>query len=87
MFIIVILLFQMNIGVFTQGLFDPSTFIQSSCLGSNQWTTWFDSSTPNIEQGEFEITNHILQNFPLFMCPVPIAIEVILTIFFLIFFN
>jgi hypothetical protein len=85
MFIIaILLLFQMNIGVFTQGIFDPSTFTQSSCSGSNQWTNWFDSTNPNIEHGEFEITNHILQSFPLFMCSIPIAIEVILTICFLI---
>jgi hypothetical protein len=82
MFIIVILLlFQMNIGVFTQGIFDPSTFSQSSCSDSNQWTIWFDSNDPNAVHGEFEITNYILKNYPTFMCPIPIAIEVILTIF------
>jgi hypothetical protein len=83
MFFIVIILFQLNIGVFTQGIFDPSTFTQSSCSGSNQWTIWFDSSDPNIAQGEFEVTNHILQNYPLFMCPIPTAIEVIRTIIFI----
>lgn len=81
MLIIVVLLFQMNIGVFTQGVFDPATFTPASCSGNNQWTNWFDSGNPNMVYGEFEITSHILQIYPLFMCPVPIAIEVILIIF------
>jgi hypothetical protein len=81
MFIIVILLLQLNIGVFAQGIVDPSTFIPSSCSGNNQWTNWFDSSDPNLAQGEFEVTNHIQQNYPVFMCPSPIAIEVILIVF------
>jgi hypothetical protein len=80
--IIMILLFQMNIGVFTQGIFDPWTFTQSSCSGSNQWTIWFDSSDPNIEQGEFEVTNYLLQHFPVFICPAAIAIEVNRTNYF-----
>ena len=75
--VMIFLLFQMNVGVFTQGIFDPSTFTQSSCSGSNQWTIWFDSSDPKIEQGEFEVTNYLLQQYSLFMCPAPIAIEVI----------
>jgi hypothetical protein len=72
----------MNIGVFTQGIFDPSTFTQSRCSGSYQWTIWFDSSDPNIEQGEFEVTNYLLQHYPVFMCPAAIAIEVIRICFF-----
>jgi hypothetical protein len=82
MFIIGIILLQLNIGVFTQSIFDPIIFTQSSCSGSNQWTNWFDSSDPNIAQGEFEVTTHIQQNYPFFMCPSPIAIEVIRTFFF-----
>jgi hypothetical protein len=48
MFIIATLLLQLNIGVFTQGVFDPSEFTQSSCSGNNQWTNWFDSGDPTI---------------------------------------
>jgi hypothetical protein len=77
MFIIGIILLQLNIGVFTESIFDPIIFTQSSCSGSNQWTNWFDSSDPNIAQGEFEVTTHIQQIFASFMCPVPTAIEVI----------
>lgn len=66
----------MNLSVFTQGLFDPSTFQQSTCSGENQWTTWFDSNNPNIANGEFEVTQHIQDKYPAFMCETPIAIEV-----------
>ncbi|CAF3613402.1 unnamed protein product [Adineta steineri] len=76
MFIIVLLLLQLNIGVFTQGIFDPAIYTESSCSGDNQWTAWFDSSDPNSAVGEFEVTNHIQQSYPAFMCPSPIAIEV-----------
>ncbi|CAF0854555.1 unnamed protein product [Rotaria sp. Silwood1] len=75
MFFITILLLQLSIGIFSQGVFDPSTFSQSACSDNNQWTNWFDVSDPNIGQGEFEITNHIQHKFPLYMCPSPIAIE------------
>jgi V8-like Glu-specific endopeptidase len=75
MFIVAIFLLQLNIGVSTQGIFDPATYTQASCSGNNQWTNWFDSGSPNIAQGEFEVTNHIQQNFPSLMCPTPIAIE------------
>ncbi|CAF1675645.1 unnamed protein product, partial [Adineta ricciae] len=72
---IILLILQFNIAVFAQGLFDPSSFTESSCSGNNQWTTWFDSSDPSSSQGDFEVTNHLQQNFPLFMCPTPIAVE------------
>ncbi|CAF0905030.1 unnamed protein product [Rotaria sordida] len=75
MFFITILLIQLNIGVFSQSIFDPSTFKQSECSDNNQWTVWFDTYDPSITQGEFEITNNIQQKFPLYMCPSPIAIE------------
>ena len=76
MLIIVLLSVQLSIGVFSQGVFDPPSFTQSKCSDKNQWTIWFDLSDPNKAQGEFEITNHIQQKFPLLMCPAPIAIEV-----------
>ncbi|CAF4469514.1 unnamed protein product [Rotaria socialis] len=75
MFMIAILLLQLSIGVYSQGVYDPATFTESTCSDNNQWTVWFDSNDPNLTQGEFEITSHIQQNFPLFMCPVPVAIE------------
>jgi hypothetical protein len=78
MFVIVVFLLQLSIGVLSQGVFSPSEFTEASCAGSNQWTTWFDGNNPSLTVGEFEITNHIQQLFPSFMCPVPIAIEVII---------
>jgi hypothetical protein len=83
MFLIVVFLLQWTTGVLTQGIFSPPEFTQADCVGSNQWTTWIDSGNPSLTLGEFEITNHIQQLFPSFMCPVPIAIEVI-RFFFLI---
>ena len=74
--IIGLFILQLIIGVSAQGVFDPSSFTQSSCTGSNQWTVWLDSGDPNLAQGEFEVTNHLLQKFPAFMCSAPIAIEV-----------
>ena len=76
MFVVMILLLQADLSVMAQGIFDPSIFTEAACTGTNQWTTWFDSSNPNLSQGEFEITNHIMQNYPAFMCRFPLAIEV-----------
>jgi hypothetical protein len=87
MFIIAIVLLQLNIGVLSQGIFDPSVFTQASCSGTNQWTTWFDSSDPNLTSGEFEVTSHIQQNYPNFICPSPVAIEVNRTLFYFQFYS
>ena len=75
-FVVAILLLQADLSVLAQGIFDPPVFTEAVCTGTNQWTTWFDTSDPNMSQGEFEITNHIMQNYPMFICPFPIAIEV-----------
>jgi len=61
--------------VLSQGVFEPSTYTQNSCTGSYQWTTWFDTNDPSLTQGDYEITSHIKQLLPDFMCAVPIAIE------------
>ena len=81
MFVIVVFLLQWSTGVLTQSIFAPPEFTSASCSGSNQWTTWFDSGDPSSILGEFEVTNHIQQIFPSFMCPVPIAIEVMIFLF------
>jgi hypothetical protein len=60
-----------------QGVFDPYSFSQGSCTGLYQWTEWFDTNDPTPTQGDFEITKHIQQIFPSFMCLSPIAIEVL----------
>lgn len=57
-------------------VFDPPTFTQYSCTGSNKWTTWFDTNDPSLAQGDFEITSHIQQLLSSFMCATPSAIEV-----------
>ncbi len=62
--------------VLSQGVFDPSTYSQTGCSGSYQWTTWFDTNDPNFAQGDVELTSHIQQLFSGFMCASPIAIEV-----------
>ncbi len=85
MLIIVVFLIQLGIGVLTQGVFEPSHFTEGSCSGLNQWTRWFDSGNPSITLGEFEVTTHIQQVFAGFMCPIPIAIQVIIFYFNLIF--
>ncbi|CAF4006284.1 unnamed protein product [Adineta steineri] len=59
----------------SQGIFDPSTFTLNSCSINNQWTVWFDTSDPNLSQGEFEVTTHIQQLYSSFMCAAPLAIE------------
>lgn len=59
-----------------QGIFDPYTFTENSCNGNFQWTGWFDTNDPNLSQSDYEITSHIQNIFPSFMCPTPIAIEV-----------
>ena len=84
MFIIVVLLIQMTIGSFGQGIFDPFTFTQSSCSGSNEWTVWLDSGDPDLANGEFEVINHLVQKFPAFMCSAPIGIEVSASLLLLI---
>jgi hypothetical protein len=80
MLVVLVLLLQWTSGVLTQGVFAPPEFDEASCAGSNKWTTWFDSGDPSSTLGEFEVTNHIQQIFPSFMCPTPIAIEVIIFI-------
>lgn len=71
--IFLVLLFN---GVSSQGVFEPYTFTQSSCTGSYQWSMWFDTNDPNLTQGDLELTSHIQQLFPGFMCAAPVAIEV-----------
>ncbi len=83
MFVIVVFLLHWITGVLTQGIFDPSTFTQATCVGNNQWTQWFDSGNPSPTVGEFEITNHIQQLFSSLMCAAPIAIEVIILYIYL----
>jgi len=72
----VFLLALFNIVLSQQSVFDPYTYTQNSCTGSYRWTTWFDTNDPDLRQGDVEITNHIQQLFPGFMCTSPIAIEV-----------
>ncbi|CAF1430265.1 unnamed protein product [Rotaria sp. Silwood1] len=74
-FKILILLTLLNIVLSQQGIFDPYTFNEGQCTGDYKWTTWFDTNDPNMTQGEFEITRHIKENFPDFMCASPKAIE------------
>jgi hypothetical protein len=76
MLLIVIVLILLSNSVLSQGIFEPSTFTQSSCTGSYSWTTWFDTNDPNLTQGDLEMTIHIQQLFPSFMCSSPTAIEV-----------
>lgn len=83
MFVIVVFLLQWSVGVYSQSIFSPPEFAEASCSGSNQWSTWFDSNNPSITLGEFEVTNHIQQIFSAFMCPEPIAIEVLIIFFYL----
>jgi hypothetical protein len=73
----VILLFVLSLNsILGQAIFDPYTFAESSCSGNYQWSMWFDTNDPTLAQGDFELTNHIQQLFPIFMCASPIAIEV-----------
>ncbi|CAF4077790.1 unnamed protein product [Rotaria sp. Silwood1] len=72
---IVILLILLNIVLCQQSVFVPYTFNEEKCTGNYTWTTWFDTNDPNLTQGDLEITNHIKQFFPDFMCASPIAIE------------
>lgn len=76
MFLILVFILQLITGILSQGIFSPPEYTEATCSGSNQWTTWFDSGNPTITLGEFEITSHIQQIFSSFMCPVPVAIEV-----------
>ena len=76
MFVRGIVLLVLLSGLMSQSIFDPPSFTLNSCTANNQWTTWFDTSDPNLSQGEFEVTNHIQQLYPSFMCPYPMAIEV-----------
>lgn len=78
MFDIVVFLFYLINTVQAQGIFSPPEFTENSCSGTNQWTTWFDSNDPSTTLGEFEVTAHLQQIFPAFMCPEPIGIEVII---------
>ncbi|CAF4469782.1 unnamed protein product [Adineta steineri] len=72
MFFSIVFFLQLCTGVLSQSVFSPPEFTDTSCAGSNQWTTWFDSNDPSATLGEFEVTTHIQQIFPSFMCPVPI---------------
>lgn len=63
-------------GIFSQGIFAPYTFTQSSCTNGYAWTMWFDTNDPNLAQGDLEMTSHIRQLFPDYTCPYPTAIEV-----------
>jgi hypothetical protein len=74
MFLLVVFLF--NSVLSQQGIFDPSTFRQSSCTGRYDWTSWFDTNDPDSTQGDFEVTSHIQQLYPSIMCSSPTAIEV-----------
>jgi hypothetical protein len=77
MFLVAVLIFLLTNGVFSQqGVFDPYTYTQSSCSGAYQWSMWFDTNDPNLTQGDVEITSHIRQLFPNFVCASPTAIEV-----------
>lgn len=80
MFALIVFFLCLTTGVRTQGVFAPPEFTESSCTGNNRWTIWFDSNDPSSSTGEFEVTTHLQQIFPAFMCPVPVAIEVILSI-------
>ena len=80
MFSIVLFFLYVTGEVLSQGIFAPADFNEASCTGSNQWTSWFDSGDASISLGEFELTTHLQQIFPFFMCPLPIAIEVIIFI-------
>jgi len=76
MFFKVIVLILLSNSVLSQGVFDPSTFAQSSCTGNYAWTMWFDTNDPNLTQGDMELTSHIQQLFSSYACSSPIAIEV-----------
>ncbi len=77
MLLAAVFLLLLSNGVLSQqGVFYPSTYTANSCTGNYRWTTWFDTNDPDLRQGDVEITNHIQQLFPGFMCASPIAIEV-----------
>ena len=57
-------------------VFEPYSFTAASCSGASQWSMWFDTNDPSAGKGDFEITSHIQQLFPTFMCSAPSAIEV-----------
>lgn len=77
MFFLVLLFILLLNGVLSQqGIFEPYTFTESNCRGNYKWTTWYDTNDPTSLQGDHELTNHIQQLFPDYMCSLPIAIEV-----------
>ncbi|CAF1388867.1 unnamed protein product, partial [Didymodactylos carnosus] len=75
MFVSVLGIIMMPLIVVGQGVFDPPTMTAAGCSGTNQWTAWLDVSDPTIAKGEFEVTKHLQQLYPLVMCPSPTAIE------------
>jgi hypothetical protein len=76
MLLTVIILALLSNSILSQGVFEPYTFALSSCTGSYQWSIWFNSNDPNLIQGDVELTSHIQQLFPGYMCSSPTAIEV-----------
>ncbi|CAF1335292.1 unnamed protein product [Adineta steineri] len=74
-FAVLFTIFFLNGVLSQQSVFDPYSYTQASCTGSYQWTMWFDTNDPDMSQGDVEITNHIQQLFPTFMCTSPTAIE------------
>ncbi|UJR20212.1 hypothetical protein I4U23_023343 [Adineta vaga] len=75
MFFITVLMILLFNNVLSQSVFDPPSFTQNSCTGNYKWTIWFDTNDPTLNQGDFEITKHIQQLLPTFMCASPTAIE------------
>ena len=76
MFLVALLLLHLTSSALTNSVVAPPGFATSSCTDTLQWTNWFDSDDPAIKVGEFEVTTHIQQSYPRFMCPTPVAIEV-----------
>lgn len=77
--IAVLFLFALIEKSFSQnGIFSPPTYTVSSCPVTHQWTTWFDTKDPSLQQGDFELTSHIQQLFPFYMCSTPLGVEVFL---------
>lgn len=83
LFIAVFLILLFN-SASAQSIFEPYTFTEGSCNGARAWTMWFDTNDPNLTQGDVEITSHIQQLFPTFMCSSPTGIEVCLILLYYI---
>ena len=76
MFLVALALLHLSSDALTNGVLAPPGFVASTCTDTLQWSIWFDSGDPDSKLGEFEVTNHIQQTYPRFMCPTPVAIEV-----------